>query len=106
MESDRDLIVIFESITDAFFSLDREWRFTYLNSEAVGTRFHREYHNIFEYIHPDDRQKTYAALVKAISGSSFHGPVEYRFRHKDGTWRYLETSGYNLLEDPWAKRVS
>ena len=30
----RELTTIFESITDAFFSLDREWRFTYLNSEA------------------------------------------------------------------------
>src|SRR5919199_4128863 len=58
---------ILESITDAFFSVDREWRFTYLNpqaerllrttqeevlgkslwnkfSEAVGSTFYREYH--------------------------------------------------------------
>ncbi len=32
--SNRDLIEIFESITDAFFAVDIEWRFTYLNSEA------------------------------------------------------------------------
>lgn len=58
---------ILESITDAFFALDREWRFTYLNSqsepllqrrkeellgkniwvefpEAVGSIFYQEYH--------------------------------------------------------------
>lgn len=58
---------ILESITDAFFALDREWRFTYVNTEAervlqrpratllgqgiwqefreaVGTTFFREYH--------------------------------------------------------------
>lgn len=29
------LNTIFESITDAFFLLDREWRFTYVNSEVV-----------------------------------------------------------------------
>jgi PAS domain S-box-containing protein len=30
----RNIADIFESITDAFFALDKEWRFTYLNSEA------------------------------------------------------------------------
>lgn len=58
---------ILESITDAFFTLDNEWRFTYLNQqtepllqrtrqellgknvwdefpEAVGSKFYREYH--------------------------------------------------------------
>lgn len=29
-----DIVEIFESITDAFFALDRDWRFTYLNSRA------------------------------------------------------------------------
>lgn len=29
-----DISKIFESITEAFFTLDREWRFSYLNSEA------------------------------------------------------------------------
>ena len=29
-----DIVEIFESITDAFFALDREWRFTYVNSRA------------------------------------------------------------------------
>ncbi|KAM3101013.1 PAS domain-containing protein [Phormidesmis sp. 146-12] len=31
----QDLSNTLESITDAFFSLDRDWRFTYLNSQAV-----------------------------------------------------------------------
>jgi two-component system, cell cycle sensor histidine kinase and response regulator CckA len=30
------LLTTLESITDAFFTLDREWRFTYLNREAEG----------------------------------------------------------------------
>lgn len=29
-----DISKVFESITEAFFTLDREWRFSYLNSEA------------------------------------------------------------------------
>ncbi|CAN5711801.1 hypothetical protein BH24ACT21_BH24ACT21_06970 [soil metagenome] len=37
----RELNTIFESITDAFFALDREWRFTYLNSEAERVLFRK-----------------------------------------------------------------
>jgi PAS domain S-box-containing protein len=33
-ESNRRIARILESITDAFFALDREWRFTYLNGQA------------------------------------------------------------------------
>lgn len=34
-EARRQTEAILESITDAFFALDREWRFTYVNSEAA-----------------------------------------------------------------------
>lgn len=33
-ESNQRVINIFESITDAFFALDKEWKFTYLNRQA------------------------------------------------------------------------
>jgi diguanylate cyclase (GGDEF)-like protein/PAS domain S-box-containing protein len=33
-ESNQRVVDILESVTDAFYALDREWRFTYLNKEA------------------------------------------------------------------------
>ncbi len=33
-ESHRQMVNILDSISDAFFTLDRDWRFTYLNSQA------------------------------------------------------------------------
>jgi PAS domain S-box-containing protein len=44
-EANRKVATILESITDAFFALDREWRFTYLNRgarEAVRQLLHRD----------------------------------------------------------------
>jgi PAS domain S-box-containing protein len=32
--SEAEIFEVLESITDAFFALDREWRFTYVNSDA------------------------------------------------------------------------
>ncbi|AHG89439.1 hypothetical protein J421_1902 [Gemmatirosa kalamazoonensis] len=46
---------ILASISDAFFALDRAWRFTYLNDHAweefplaLGTTFEREYRHAME----------------------------------------------------------
>ncbi len=33
-ESNRRIVNILESITDAFFALDRQWRLTYINRQA------------------------------------------------------------------------
>jgi PAS domain S-box-containing protein len=33
-EAQRQIVEVLESITDAFFALDREWRFTYLNKQV------------------------------------------------------------------------
>ena len=33
-KSERRVVAILESITDAFFTLDRQWRFTYVNAQA------------------------------------------------------------------------
>ncbi len=50
----------------------------------------------FEQIHPDDREKMRKAAAAAVEsgvGRSF----EYRMRHKDGSWRTLESSGSTIL---------
>ena len=45
----------------------------------------------FEQIHPDDRQKVVAAAEEAKrTGVGLR--LEYRVRHKDGTWRTLEST--------------
>jgi PAS domain S-box-containing protein len=45
----------------------------------------------FDQIHPEDRQRVQEAAAEARR-SGIGRPVEYRFRHKDGTWRVLESS--------------
>ncbi len=44
-----------------------------------------------EQIHPDDREKVMEAAKEASRTGRGH-LVEYRFRHKDGTWRVLEST--------------
>jgi len=45
----------------------------------------------FEQIHPDDRQKVMDAANEAKQ-SGIGRPLEYRIRHKNGTWRIFEST--------------
>lgn len=56
--------------------------------------------NIAERVHPDDLPAIRAALSGALEGSRESATVEYRYRHKDGSWRLLETTARNLLRHP------
>ncbi len=52
-------------------------------------------------VHPDDLQPMVAQLeaLRARHGS-FINDVVIRYRHRDGTWRTMEATGRNLLDDP------
>ena len=52
----------------------------------------------FEQIHPDDREYVKNAAVEART-SGVGRPLEYRIRHKDGTWRTLESTA-SVIRNP------
>jgi PAS domain S-box-containing protein len=54
---------------------------------------------IEEFIHPDDRAATREGLRSIIENKT-NGGTQYRHRHKDGGWVYLEAYGTNQLTDP------
>ena len=45
----------------------------------------------FEQIHPEDRERVKVAAVEARR-TGVGRPMEYRIRHKDGTWRVMEST--------------
>jgi PAS domain S-box-containing protein len=56
--------------------------------------------NAFTLIHSDDLAKTQQAFAEAIAHPERTVRIEFRFRHADGSWRYLEAVGQSHLEDP------
>jgi PAS domain S-box-containing protein len=57
--------------------------------------------NVLDYVHPDDLPRVLRETEKALSeGSIVTNRAEYRFRHKDGSWRWVESVGTHLLDDP------
>ncbi len=51
----------------------------------------------FAYVHPDDAERVRESFRRAVAESAPRLVIEYRFRHKDGSWRWLESVGTNLL---------
>ncbi len=65
----------------------------YAPDEMIGTY-------AFDYMHPDDLPAVLEMFMRGIQEPGFTATTEYRFRHKDGSWRVLESSAKNLLDDP------
>jgi PAS domain S-box-containing protein len=53
----------------------------------------------FELLHPDDAPQVIAALEAIVAQPGSTGHAEYRYRHKNGSWRRLDTFGRTLLPD-------
>ena len=67
----------------------------YDSDEAIGTM------NVFDHVHPDDLSHVLEETEKVPpEGGIFTNEAEYRFRRKDGSWRWMESMGTYLLDDP------
>ena len=56
--------------------------------EAVGTM------NVLDHVHPEDLSHVLEETQKALlDGGVTTNKAEYRFRHKDGSWRWVESVG-------------
>jgi diguanylate cyclase (GGDEF)-like protein/PAS domain S-box-containing protein len=56
--------------------------------------------SITEFLHPDELPAAKAALATAVVAPGVYGPFSGRVRHRDGSWRLVETMGTSLLDDP------
>ena len=61
--------------------------------ETIGTM------NVFDHVHADDLPRVLGEIAKALSGDGGVA-VEYRFRRKDGLWRWLQGRGTHLPDGP------
>lgn len=70
----------------------------YDNQEWVGR-------NAFELIHPEDYEYTKNLFAKLVQTPRNIVIAHYRVRHKDGSWRWVESTGNNLLTEPSVQAI-
>lgn len=56
--------------------------------------------NAFEFVHPEDLPAVMTAFEDALKNQGHTPVIRFRFLHADGSYRILEGSGNNLLNDP------
>ena len=52
----------------------------------------------FDFVHPEDLEQVRKIFTEALTKPGLTQRAEVRCRHADGSWRYLEALGNNLLE--------
>jgi PAS domain S-box-containing protein len=81
--------------------------FTYVNEAVVRhlgfTASEMTGRNAAEFVHPEDLQMMrdrFRAILRAPADAAEPNCFEYRFRHRDGTWCWLESVAVNALANP------
>ncbi|MGB8644701.1 MAG: PAS domain S-box protein [Anaerolineae bacterium] len=59
----------------------------------------------FDTVHPDDQDVVRRYWAQVLQYPETPQRAEYRIKHKDGTWRWIETAAQNLLSNPNVQAV-
>lgn len=103
-KSEKYFRLLIENALDLITLLDREGRVIYNSPSLKRILGYEPYElngrNVFELLHPEDIQTVVEIFESGMQTPGSTEYVEYRFRHKDGSWRSFESIGNNLLHDP------
>jgi PAS domain S-box-containing protein len=93
-EQSLDLVSVVDSAgTLLYASPSHQQVFGFSAAELVGR-------NMLEFVHPDDLLQVEQVLAQVQKEPALRASATFRVQHKDGSWRWIESTGRNLLEDP------
>lgn len=61
--------------------------------------------NRAEFLHPDDSAAIVADIAAIHAQPGVHETIAYRVRHRDGSWRRVEGTATNLLDEPSVRGI-
>ena len=94
---------LIENSLDAIVIINRDGTIRYRSpsqERILGYKAEEQASNIFERVHPDNIPKITAAYAQLVGNPGGTLQAEVRVQHKDGSWRYIEAQGHNLLDNP------
>jgi PAS domain S-box-containing protein len=103
-ESERRLFALTEHARDIIGVAGRDGRLQYVSGgvrNSLGYSVEeRRSTAIFEHVHPDDLEAVQAKFSLLVSGSLNTFSQQFRVRHKDGSYRWLESNYVSALDNP------
>ncbi len=105
LASENRFRALIENSADAIALLDRQGKLLRFNSPAAGkilgyAMVENEGRSLLELVHPDDQGRIAGELACMMAEPASLATVQLRARHADGTWRWIEATGMNLLAEP------
>ena len=95
---------LIENASDVITTLDGDGTIRYVSPSVERVLGYRpddlSGKSTFDFVHPDDRPSVVNAFTNTIQNPGVARPLQFRFRHQDGSWRILEAIANNLLDDP------
>lgn len=89
---------LIENSAEGFALLDREGRILYLGNPILGYSASEKLdQSVVDLIHPEDREEALREMTGILQQPDAVAVSEYRARHKDGSWRWMESTAKNLL---------
>lgn len=94
-----DLIVVLDSEGVVIYESPAVERILgYKPEERIG-------HRVLDLIHPEDAERVAKVFSDYVNRPGLRPAVEYRVRAKDGSWRFFEAVGNNLLHEPSVRGI-
>jgi PAS domain S-box-containing protein len=101
---ERRLLALTEHARDIILVADPDGRIQYVSGgvrNSLGyTSEERESNYVFEHIHADDREALRAQYQQLIAGEISGFSREFRIRHKDGSYRWMESRYVSAFDNP------
>jgi len=102
--SERHFRALIEGASDMICILEPDGAFRYVspalerllgysNAELIGRPGR-------DFLHPEDAPRTHALLQEITSQPRATESISFRYRHRDGSWRHVDTMVTNLIDDP------
>jgi PAS domain S-box-containing protein len=102
--SEERLRALVENSADGMMLIDREGIVRYASQSTMRLLGYAPAEllgvNGFELMHPDDRERLQDLFQESLETPGLPVEAEYRYRHKDGSWRHLHGVAVNRLEEP------
>jgi PAS domain S-box-containing protein len=110
-ESEEKFRSLIEDSTDIVLLLDENGEISYVSPSiekvwgySVDEILEKDLdYYLNEFLHPDDLESVMKAYINETENPGSLETIECRFKHKDGTWGYVQARGNNLYDNPAVK---
>jgi diguanylate cyclase (GGDEF)-like protein/PAS domain S-box-containing protein len=98
-----------QNASDIITVVDRDGTIQYVSPSIERVLGHqvqdRIGQNLFSQVHPDDVARVTSLFTKRLVVPGIAPSIQFRVRHSDESWRYLESIGNNLLANPEVRGI-